>query len=252
MLDKAGGVGADAIIVDLEDAVPWPEKAAARINASDWLADCRLDAQIWVRINNHPGALESDVQVVRGAPPGTVKGIVLAKAETTSIIDQIDLPVIALIESATGWIHAAEIAHHRLVVGLGCGEADLVADLGMSPSDDERELTPFRMAIVAACASAGIGAPTGPVWTAFGDIEGLATNSRYLRRMGFGARSAIHPAQVPVINEVFSPKAEEIAWASAIQAQSELNGGGVFVDDQGKMVDEAIVRRARAILETDV
>lgn len=249
MLAKAGDVGADAVIVDLEDSVPWSEKASARTMASDWLADCAVESQIWIRVNNHPDALQADLEVAKQAPPGTVDGIVLAKAETCLIIDEITLPVIGLIESGTGWINAAEIAHHASVVGLGCGEADLVADLGMTPSEDERELIPFRMDIVAACASAKIPPPTGPVWTSIADLDGLTASSDRLRRMGFGARSAIHPGQLATINKVFSPSEADIAWATAITEQSERAGGGVFVDDQNKMVDEAIVRRARTILE---
>ena len=106
--------------------------------------------------------------------------------------------------------------------------------------------------MVVASAAAGIDPPTGPVNTDFSDLDALREDTEALRRAGFGARSAIHPAQVPVINDVFTPTEDEVAeaapaWSSCFEA-SVARGDGACVDDRGRMVDEAVVRSARRVL----
>jgi citrate lyase subunit beta/citryl-CoA lyase len=109
----------------------------------------------------------------------------------------------------------------------------------------------MRSAVVVASAAAGVESPTGPASTDFRDLERLRTDTEGLLRMGFGARSAIHPAQVPVINEVFTPGEEEVARATRLvelHDEHRASGTGTFVDDEGRMVDEAVVRAARRTL----
>src|SRR5439155_10831614 len=150
-----------------------------------------------------------------------------------------------LIESASAVLELPLIVAHDAVVVLAMGEVDLAADLGVMPSPDERELWPFRMQVVAASAAGGRRPPIGPVFTAVRDLDGLREHTIGLRRAGFEARQAIHPDQVAVINDVMTPTAEEVDEAHALVALLDAAGGGVCVDAQGRMVDEAVLRRAR-------
>jgi citrate lyase subunit beta / citryl-CoA lyase len=253
MLANALGRGADAVIVDLEDAVPHAEKDEARHAVVDWLAGLESSSTaVYVRVNNDPDLLKADLGAIVGA---TAAGVLVPKVESTTVLDELrrvlpeEVEIVALIESARGWRHAATIADHDGVVQLAAGEADLVADLGVHPSPGEPELLPFRMDLVAASAAAGLRPPVGGVDVAIDDIAGLADSSAALRRMGFGGRQVIHPAQIEPVNQAFTPTQGELAWARQVIEDSQ-QGDGVWRDADGRMVDDAIVRRARRILES--
>ena len=145
-------------------------------------------------------------------------------------------------------LSAPAIARAPRVVRLAIGEADLRAELGVDPSEDERELAAIRTQIVLASAAAGIEPPIGPVSTDFTDLDAFRRSTEALRRLGFGARATIHPAQVGIVNEAFTPTAAAIAQARRLVDRYESSGGGVLLDDEGRMVDEAVVRAARRTL----
>jgi citrate lyase subunit beta / citryl-CoA lyase len=158
---------------------------------------------------------------------------------------------VSLLESAAGILSARAIAQEPRVWQLGLGELDLCAEVGIQPSADERELLSIRVHVVLASAAAGLEPPVGPVWTDFRDLAALRRSTEALRRVGFGSRWAIHPAQVPVINETFTPTPEQLEAARRLveRYDSALDEGvGVCVGEDGHMVDEAVVRAARRIL----
>lgn len=261
-LGKAPGRGADALIADLEDSVAVAAKAMARGTVAAWLSEQKQrQCQVWVRINTD--SLEEDLAAVVSAK---VDGIVLPKAEPPALVvlDHLltdlerhhslaePLGVIGLIETARGLLSAPEVAASPRVRHLGIGEADLVGDLRMRPSPSREELTSLRLQIVVASAAAGIGAPIAPTSTDFRDLDALSESTETLLRLGFRARTAIHPAQVAVINKVFTPSAEEVGRARRIVDSYEAvesSGGGVLTDDDGRMVDVAVVRSAREVLD---
>ena len=256
-LAKAATRGADALIVDLEDAIAPTRRAAARQQVAAWLAGDRPTGSaapaIWVRVNND-ATLDDDLDAIAAAAPD---GILLPKADLPSVeraakvVDGAGVPLAALIETGRGVLDAAGVAAHPAVVRLSIGEADLTAELGIEPSEDEHELWPLRMQLVVASAAAGIEPPCGPVSTDFRDLAAYRRSAELLRRAGFGSRSAIHPAQVPVINEVFTPTEAELTAAAAIVAAHDralAEGTGVTVDEDGRMVDEAVIRSARRLL----
>ncbi|WP_182909587.1 CoA ester lyase [Microbispora sp. H13382] len=255
-LGKALGRGADALIVDLEDAVPAAGKDEARAAVRDWLDTADPGpVEIWVRVN--PGELrEADVRAVAASP--RVTGLVLAKVETADELGTLDalltgigaerLPVVPLLESAAAVLRAPRIAAAPRVARLQVGEADLRADTGITPGDDERELLWVRSQVVLASAAAGIDPPVAPVSTDFRDLDALRASTLGLARLGYVGRACIHPAQIAVINDVFTPADDEVGWARDLVARFEAEGSGVLVDSNGRMVDEAVVRQARRVL----
>ena len=247
MLAKAGDRGADALIVDLEDAVAPSRKVEARLTLRSFLPGPAEET--WVRVNNHPDLLTDDVAACGGAA-----GIVLAKAEPGSLAQAASMtsrPLIPLIETAAGLLAAAEMAAVPGVERLAIGEADLSAELGVTPGDDGVELLYARSRLVVASAAAGIDAPVGPVFTDFRDAAGLRRSTEALARLGFGSRPAIHPAQVQVINETLTPTPEQLADARELIGAFEeaLAAGAGAAAADGVMFDEAVVRQARRILD---
>ena len=267
LLEGASTRGADALILDLEDAVAASNKVMAREAVAHFLSQVDAKAkgpQLWVRIN--PGEMGLDdiaMLVPEGGP--VVAGIIVPKVETLDELDEITreleiveaandredspVPICALIESAEALFDVRDLALHPRVVRLAMGEADLSADLGVELTPgDERELLTARAMVVMASAAARIGAPIAPVSTDFRDLDAFRASTVALRRLGFGGRAAIHPAQVPIVNEVFTPTVGELERARAQLAAFAAAGGGACVGPDGTMIDEAVVRSARRVL----
>ena len=267
VLAKALGRGADALIVDLEDAVAVSAKDAARAAVAEWLGGLppAVDnpVEVWVRVN--PGAVALiDVEAV--ALPA-LAGICLAKAESAAevaavaaLLDRLEaergiaagsIGIAPLLESAAAVLRAVEIARAPRVRRLQVGEADLKADTGIEPGDDERELLWVRSQVVLASAAAGIDPPVGPVSTNFRDLDALRASTEAVRRLGYRGRACIHPAQIAVVNEVFTPSAEQVDAARTLIAAYDAAvaaGSGVLIGPDGRMVDEAVVRQARRLV----
>ena len=267
VLAKALGRGADALIVDLEDAVAPASKDAARTVVAHWLSGLPAAAdnpvQVWIRINSG----EMGHTDVRAVLSPAVTGVVAAKTESaeelvalhavlTAMEDKLELPagsigVVPLLESANAVLNALAIAKAPRVQRLQVGEADLRADIGVELGADGRELLYVRSQVVLISAAAGIDPPVGPVDTNFRDTEALAESTRAVKRMGYVGRACIHPAQAAIVNEVFTPTADEVAAAKDLIARFDAAmaaGDGVCLDAQGRMVDEAVVRQARRTL----
>lgn len=242
-MEKAVDRGADALIADLEDAVAPASKDKAREMVAEWLAGFPVDhgrPEIWVRVNSL-----DDIQAILA--PG-LTGVYVPKVASAADLPAVSVKVAALIESAAGVLAAAEIAGALGVSHLAIGEADLTAELGIEPSD---ALNPIRMQIVLASAAAGIEPPVGPVSTDFKDLDALRQSTESLRRMGFRARAAIHPDQIPIINDVFTPTEEEVESARKVLAlydEAVSTGTGAIADENGRMIDEAVARAARHTL----
>jgi citrate lyase subunit beta/citryl-CoA lyase len=248
---KALDSGADAVIFDLEDAVAVSLKDDARSLVADALSTAgSAGTEAWVRINAGTRGLD-DLKVI--ATIGDLTGVFVPKATPVSLGEVLSAvggaQVCALVESALGVLHMSEITGIDDVSQLALGEVDLAADLGMSPSPDGRELWPIRLHAVVASAASGCSPPIGPVWIDIPDLDGLASSTQSLRRAGFGARQAIHPSQVAIINDVMSPTPEDLERAARLLELAAQAGGGACVDDDGRMIDEAVLRSARRMLE---
>lgn len=262
---RAADRGADACILDLEDAVAPANKAAARSAVGAFLAaDPGEPAgpQWWVRVNADDAA--ADIAAVAGP---RLTGVVVPKADVDLLaevhrllgdaerahgLSPGSLSVFALLETAGGVLRAEAVAAAPRVVRLGLGEADLAAELCLQPGPDRVELWPLRSRAVLAAAAAGIAPPVGPTETALRDPDRLEATSRLLLRQGFRGRTAIHPAQVPVVNRVFSPTPGEVDAARDVVdrlAAAGRNGSGVAVTADGRMIDAAVARSAREVLD---
>lgn len=240
---KAVAAGADAVIVDLEDAVEPGAKPQARAAVAAWLGEPPAVA-VWVRVNNEPALLGEDLAMVAGS---RAAGVVLPKA-TPEACDAAGVAVQALVETAAGVRALDRIAAHPRVVRLALGEADLCAELGVIPSPDARELWAIRSDVVVASAAAGLEAPVGPAPTDLHDPEALERTSRQLYRQGFGGRSVLHPRQVATVNAAFGPGPDELEQARRVLEAHAAAGGGPAVLD-GEFVDGATVRLAQRTLD---
>ncbi len=244
--DKACAAGADAVIVDLEDAVPPVEKASARAAVAAWLSPARPVA---VRINGATTPwFADDVAMCRAAKVATV---LLPKAEHAEelarLAAELGAPValLPLIESAAGMWNVLALAHAPQVQRLVFGSIDFQLDLGIR--GDDAELLPHRSQLVLVSRVAGIASPVDGVTVTFDDLGQVRADALRAQRLGFGGKLCVHPVQVAEVNACFTPTGDEIAWARRVlDAATQAEGAAVAVD--GRMVDRPVIETARRIL----
>ncbi|GAA1643760.1 CoA ester lyase [Kribbella alba] len=247
---KAVAAGPDLVVFDLEDAVPVGDKDDARGWAIAWIA-ARAGGSLEVRVNA-PGSpwIADDLAALAAVPEVRVR---VPKVETADdvrwVLDQVPTAKItALIESPLGLEKAFEIATaDPRVVAVALGEADLASSLGAEGSVG---LAWARGRLVSASRAAGLGAPMLSVYPHVNDEEGLRRTSLEGRALGFVGRAAIHPRQLAAIVESFTPPASQVAEAAELLAAVEKAGvaeGGVIVLPDGRMVDSAMLGRAREL-----
>lgn len=243
--NKALAAGADAVIVDLEDAVAPAAKDGARDSVSKWLRD---DHAVVVRINAADTPwFEADLRLCAQAG---VTAVMLPKAEDTKVLERVrkaapGRTLLPLIETALGFERLRSMASARGVERLVFGSIDFQLDLGMNGG--HAELLPYRAAIVLASRLAGLHAPVDGVSTAIDDLHEVQADVQHARRLGFAAKLCIHPRQVAIVNAGFSPGADEIAWARRLLDAAEKSSGAAVAVD-GKMVDKPVLLRAQAIV----
>lgn len=250
---KALASGADAVIIDLEDAVPLDAKGTARTALRNaWTAfEAAERARLLVRVNPTGTPWHAADLAALGGLLG-LGAVMLPKAENPQQVEHAfmasGVPVLPLIESAEGVGQLDATARAQGVLRLGLGHMDLQADLGMSCGADEAELAPIRVALVVASRRAGLPAPVDGVTTATTDADVLARDAQRSRRFGFGAKLCIHPAQVAGVHQALAPTEAECAWAERVLAAEVQAQGGAFSVD-GKMVDPPVLLLARKILQ---
>jgi len=273
-VEKALSLDADAVILDLEDAVAASDKAAARKPVAEALKGPRR-CRGYVRPNapSSPFCYRDLVETIHEK----VDGVVLPKVESAADLHAVDwllaalerergitegaIDLIPMVETAAGVARVDRILQARSLrpyrapwrvkrVAFGAGDYSL--DVGLVPSHEEPELAEARARVVLASRAAGMEGPLDSPWFHLRDMEGFRRSLERSRRGGFQGRLCVHPDQVPVANELFTPNADEIARAERIVAafrQAEATGAAA-VEVDGQMVDYPIVHRARALLET--
>lgn len=241
--DKALATRADAVIVDLEDAVAPSEKVAAREALVAWLVQER---PVIVRVNAADSAwFEDDL---RACASDAVTAIVLPKAERADDIARIAAlggrrPVLPLVETARGMWNALSVAQAPNVQALLFGSLDFQADLGTSDDD----LLYARSQLVLASRVAGIEAPIDGITQSVDDAELLRRDCLRARQLGFAGKLCVHPKQVDIVNRCFSPSADDVAWAErVVDAFARSSGNAALLD--GKMIDRPVLVRAQAML----
>jgi len=270
-LDKAMASGADAVIIDLEDSIAPEGKARARASALDFLKSvngAKQRPRLLVRINGLDTRLtDADLDAIVAGKPDAV---VFPKAEGGATVVHLDAKLTAreaiaglpegsikilaqAVESAAGLFAAGSYrdASARLI-GMTWGPEDLSAELGAQANRDEHGLLtePYRLArnICLYGAAAAKLPAIETVYVDFRNSEGLRRDTQDARRDGFSGRLAIHPAQVPVINEVFTPSPEQIAQAKAVVAAFAAKPGAGAIGIDGKMYDRPHLIRAQRLL----
>lgn len=264
-VDKAGRRGADALILDLEDAVAKPAKAAARANLAAFAPRLqRSGVPVYVRVNNEPELLAADLEaaVACGAD-----GLLMPKVDTPEQVLQLDadlrrleakhgraaggIPVMALIESPLGLVNVVQVARSSpRLSALLFGVEDFGAAMGMESRPEGMTGPAQAMAIAAAAAGLQPMGLPGSV-AEFSDLEAYRALAVHARRIGMRGSICIHPAQVPVINEVFGGTDEEAGNARRMLEvfDASIAAGKGAVAFQGRMVDEPIAVRARRFLQ---
>lgn len=269
LLGKVFTVGADAVVLDLEDAVAPSNKAKARqliVAALTTLSQRALTPPaIYLRINAISTEFwREDVEI---AAHPLIRGIRLAKAESLAELQAADnelaavekraglvvgaLCIVPTIESAVGLMNAAEMAQHSRVEAFSFGAADFAKDIGAEVDAEETQTLFARSQLVVISRAAGLNPPIASVYTKLKDLDGLRVSSEAQRRLGFFGRSCIHPAQLPVIHEVFTPQVETVNDARAIVTafeQAQATGAAVATLPNGQFVDAPLAERARVVL----
>ncbi len=237
-LARAHERGADAIILDLEDAVPEADKDAARAGLRESVPAVRRNgAVVYVRINS--GARQmADAAAVRAAGAG----IVLAKARL-DVLDRIGGPLIAMLEDAGAVLDARAFAAHPAVGGLIVGSEDLATTLGAQPTPEVLR-TPKLLVHYAAKAEGKLSLGMLRSIADYSDLDGIGMAAREAKAHGFDGATCVHPSAVTVLNTAFSPTEAETKWAKRVLAGDRE---GAFVVD-GKMIDAPVIARARRIL----
>jgi citrate lyase subunit beta / citryl-CoA lyase len=272
-IEKAFTLGADAVILDLEDSVPAADKVATRRPVSQALANPR-NCRGYVRVNAM-GTPYCYGDLVATVGKG-VDGVVLPKVESAADLHSIDwllanlerdrelqvgaLDLIPIIETAAGLSRIERILQARTlrpysgvwrVRRVAFGAADFSHDLGLSPAYDEPELEYARARIVLASRAAGLEGPLDSPWFHFKDIEGFGHAVARSRRAGYQGRLCIHPDQVSVANAGYAPTADEIAAAERVVAafRAAEAGGAAAIQVDGQMVDYPVAQRAERLLK---
>ncbi|PTE02005.1 HpcH/HpaI aldolase/citrate lyase family protein [Pandoraea apista] len=250
--DKALASGADAVILDLEDAVPPAGKIEARDTVRRWLntRDTTGSAPVYVRINAAATPwFDADVAALAGLPQ--VSGFVVPKTEDAATLHRAAqdagpaLRLVPLIETAQAFAALTEIATAARVERLMFGTIDFQLDIGIEGDGDE--LLFFRSQLTLASRIAGIAGPVDGVTTSLDDAALIEASARRARALGFRGKLCIHPRQVGAVHAAFAWRDDEIAWAERVVEAARASGAAAVALD-GKMIDAPVIAKANEIL----
>lgn len=247
-LEKARDLPADMIIIDLEDAVPTAEKAAARQGATNAMAIGFAGKLVAIRINISDTEFHAaDCALITQLRPDAV---VLPKVESAQSLDALalpaDIPIIAMIESPAAIYAAPSIAAHHRVIALLAGLNDLAHDLQLPDGRDRSAMMLAIQSIVLAARANGVLAFDG-VYNAIDDAPGFAAEAADGHRLGFDGKSLIHPSQIDPCNNAFAPSEAALTDARALLAAA-ISGAERF---NGRMVEDMHVDTARSLIRRE-
>lgn len=258
LLRKAPECGADVIVFDLEDAVAPGKKAAGREAVREVVTEIDPDAELCVRVNRVGEGGEDDIAAVLGGSAETgVDSVMLPKVASAGAVEEVaaalaehgrPLPVLALLETASGVLNAERIASADATDAVLLGAEDLAADIGATRTGEGAEILHAREHVVLAAGSAGVDA-IDTLYTDYEDTGGLAEDARFGRDLGFDGKMVIHPGQVSVVNDAFTPDQADVEWARAVLAARDdaEDDVGVFTVE-GEMIDAPLITQAEEIV----
>ena len=245
LLQKVFTAGADAVILDLEDGVPADMKDRARA----MVADTVREHAALVRVNP-PHSPEGAADVDAVAPYAAA--IRIPKCESPDDVAWVaqrapGVPLVPAIETARGVLAAQEIAAAPAVAHMSIGGLDLLRDL--YAGDGNMPMLYVRSHLVVVSRAAGLPPPVDSVYPLIDDDAGLRSEAQFVRSLGFAAKSAIHPRQIPILHEVFAPSLRDLEWAREVLAAFEAAGGGATRLPDGEFVDLPVAQRAQRMLD---
>lgn len=244
---KALNSGSDAVIIDLEDAIPTEHKLESRALLKQWLLDHPTE-KVMIRVNaDQTEWFAEDIQL---AQLSNVTALVLPKAEQKKAFEAIQkirsIDVYPIIETPYGMAHVEQIAQFPAVQALMFGSIDFQLEMDMT--GDYLELMSFRNRMVLASKLAGIENPIDGVTADFANTELVRTETLQAKKLGFQGKLCIHPNQVKIVNQTFNPSPEEIQWAQEI-IKAVQAADGQTISLNGKMIDKPIILKAEKILK---
>jgi citrate lyase subunit beta / citryl-CoA lyase len=265
MLERARAFNADIIMVDLEDSVPPAEKVNARELAQEWVPQLRQEGRrVMVRVNSlDTGLTRDELKAVVGPH---LHGVSMGKSESVWDVQEVGR-IIAPLEASAGmelgqikiipWIENARAimnvyqmaAASPRIVAIAFGAEDYTNDMGVQRTDSGEEVHFPRAMVAIAARAAGVASLDSP-YVAFRNPEGLRQDAQVARQLGYNGKFAIHPSQIDIINEIFSPRPEDVEYARQVVAawkEAEAAGRG-SLDLNGRMVDMPVVKRAQNLL----
>jgi citrate lyase subunit beta/citryl-CoA lyase len=269
MVEKSFGLSADAVIYDLEDAVPIAEKQAARDLLGRMLAGppAAGTPRRYIRVNHpsHGALFEDDLAC---AVRLGIEGIGLPKVESPRDVREADdalarhekaagleagsLRIMLLIESPLGLVNAHAIASSSpRIIAVAFGAEDFSRELGLPlvKMAEAKEQIVARSTVAIAASAAGVQS-IDVIWTALADLDGLAAEAQQARLLGYTGKAAIHPDQLAPINAAFTPTGDEIAYAKEVMAayDAAVAGGTGAINYKGNFLEEPVIARARHVL----
>lgn len=257
MLQNSDILGADALLIDLEDAVAINEKDAARILVGEYINSFETSADIFIRINPlDTPFFYKDLEAIKNLD---IEGILLPKAsvESMEVLDNfltennLDFKIIGLIETALGLEMSLQIlSKSKKIIGVLLGAEDLTLDLGAKRTKQSDEIAYARARIIAVSKALQIEAIDTP-FTDTDDIEGLKFDTLNAKDLGMSGKSLISPRHIDIVNEIFTPSKNEVNYAirivEGVKVANEKGLGAFSLD--GKMVDAPIIKRALNLLK---
>ena len=258
---KAHERDADAIILDLEDAVLPADKLAARENLAAVIPSVgRNGAKVFVRINADPDLQTDDaiaacragafgLYLAKARDPGAIETLATRLDAVETSLNRLALSFVALLEDPGAVLDARAIAKAPRIMALSVGGEDLALTLGAEPTPDVLRF-PKLLVHHAAKAEGKLSFGLMRSTADYSDLEAVRSAAAEARMHGFDGATCVHPSAVPILNEAFSPSAEELAWANAVVAASDKAPAGAFALN-GRMIDAPVVARARRILGED-
>lgn len=249
---KATASGADAVILDLEDSVPFESKKDARLAIkSSWQELKKSAVSLVIRINSPETkwGLE-DLDFFQGLDG--LNGVMVPKCESSSSLNRVSqnfigVPLLPIIESAAGYLALPEIAKTAYVSRLVVGHIDFLADSGMLCSEDQLELNSLRFQVAMCSRVGGLAPAIDGVTVSVDDVELIRADAERSIRFGFGGKLCIHPKQISIVHEILAPSADQISWANKVIDAMEISGGAAVQLD-GKMIDLPVLLQAKRLL----